>query len=105
MRTGLRKMLRLSTTQCSRPDWCPLPAPAGCFGLSGSWPSWRGASPWPMSPAAKRPAPGKRGRKVSLSLDVPTHVLNTLLELAREKELEAKAAANAELMAQLGRRR
>ncbi|XP_061218394.1 urocortin-3-like [Neopsephotus bourkii] len=65
----------------------------------------RQALPWPMSPAAKRPAPGKKGRKVTLSLDVPTHVLSTLLELAREKELQAKAAANAELMARLGRRR
>uniref|UniRef100_A0A8B9IX92 Corticotropin-releasing factor domain-containing protein n=1 Tax=Amazona collaria TaxID=241587 RepID=A0A8B9IX92_9PSIT len=63
------------------------------------------ALPWPMSPAAKRPAPRKKGRKVSLSLDVPTQVLSTLLELAREKELQAKAAANAELMARLGRRR
>ncbi|XP_057273735.1 urocortin-3-like [Pezoporus wallicus] len=65
----------------------------------------RQASPWLMSPAAKRPAARKKGRKVSLSLDVPTHVLSTLLELAREKELQAKAAANAELMARLGRRR
>ncbi|KAM9534084.1 urocortin-2 [Guaruba guarouba] len=65
----------------------------------------RQASPWLMSPAAKRPAPRKKGRRVSLSLDVPTHVLSTLLELAREKELQAKAAANAELMARLGRRR
>uniref|UniRef100_A0A8C6JT16 Uncharacterized protein n=1 Tax=Melopsittacus undulatus TaxID=13146 RepID=A0A8C6JT16_MELUD len=61
--------------------------------------------PWPMSPAARRPAPRKKGRKVSLSLDVPIHILSTLLELAREKELQAKAAANAELMARLGRRR
>lgn len=65
----------------------------------------RQASPWAMSPAVRRPARGKKGRKVSLSLDVPTHILSTLLELAREKELQAKAAANAELMARLGRRR
>ncbi|XP_069668300.1 urocortin-2 [Haliaeetus albicilla] len=67
--------------------------------------SARKALPWPMSPAAKRPAPRKKARKVSLSLDVPTHVLKILLDLAREKELQAKAAANAELMARLGRRK
>uniref|UniRef100_A0A8C8BTA5 Corticotropin-releasing factor domain-containing protein n=1 Tax=Otus sunia TaxID=257818 RepID=A0A8C8BTA5_9STRI len=61
--------------------------------------------PWPMIPAAKRPASAKKVRKVSLSLDVPTHVLKILLDLEREKELQAKAAANAELMARLGRRR
>lgn len=65
----------------------------------------RKALPWPMSPATKRLAPRKKMRKVSLSLDVPTHVLKILLDLAREKELQAKAAANAELMARLGRRR
>lgn len=67
--------------------------------------SARKAFPWPMSPAARRPAPRKKARKVSLSLDVPTHVLKILLDLAREKELRAKAAANTELMARLGRRK
>lgn len=61
--------------------------------------------PWLMSPATKRAAPRKKGRKVSLSFDVHTHLLKILLDLAREKELQAKAAANAELMARLGRRR
>ena len=42
---------------------------------------------------------------MSLSLDVPTHILRILLDLAREKELQAKAAANAELMARIGRRK
>ncbi|XP_008942157.1 PREDICTED: urocortin-3 [Merops nubicus] len=64
----------------------------------------RKALPWPMGPAAKRPAPGKKARKVSLSLDVPTQVLKILLDLAREKELQAKAAANAELMGRPGAR-
>lgn len=67
--------------------------------------SERQALPWLMSPATKRAAPRKKGRKVSLSLDVHTHLLKILLDLAREKELQAKAAANAELMASLGRRR
>lgn len=67
--------------------------------------SARKALPWLTSPATKRPAPGKKVRKVSLSLDVPTHILKILLDLAREKELQAKAAANAKLMARLGRRK
>ncbi|XP_062357021.1 urocortin-3-like [Cinclus cinclus] len=67
--------------------------------------SERQALPWLMSPATNRAAPRKKGRKMSLSLDVNTHLLEILLDLAREKELQAKAAANAELMARLGRRR
>ncbi|XP_056357129.1 urocortin-3-like [Oenanthe melanoleuca] len=67
--------------------------------------SERQALPWLMSPATERAAPRKKGRKVSLSLDVDTHLLKILLDLAREKELQARAAANAELMARLGRRR
>ncbi|XP_053932883.1 urocortin-2 [Cuculus canorus] len=59
----------------------------------------------PMSSATKTPAPRKKVRKLSLSLDVPTHVLQILLDLARERELQAKAAANAKLMARLGRRK
>uniref|UniRef100_A0A8C3RLD7 Corticotropin-releasing factor domain-containing protein n=1 Tax=Chelydra serpentina TaxID=8475 RepID=A0A8C3RLD7_CHESE len=45
------------------------------------------------------------GTKFSLSLDVPTHILKILIELAKAKQLRAKAAANAELMAQIGRRK
>lgn len=67
--------------------------------------SERQALPWPMSPATKRAAPRKKERKVSLSFDVQTYLLKILLDLAREKELQAKAAANAELMARIGRRR
>uniref|UniRef100_A0A8D0EXV4 Corticotropin-releasing factor domain-containing protein n=1 Tax=Strix occidentalis caurina TaxID=311401 RepID=A0A8D0EXV4_STROC len=59
----------------------------------------------PSCPSAKRPASAKKVRKVSLSLDVPTHILKILLDLDREKEMQAKAAANAELMARLGRRK
>ncbi|XP_068265507.1 urocortin-2 [Nyctibius grandis] len=98
MLLGLPKMRRgdHGSGEGSHPDKAsPLP-------LEGSA---RTTLPWPVSPAAKRPAPGKRTRKVSLSLDVPTHVLEILLDLAREKELQAKAAANAELMARLGRRK
>lgn len=65
--------------------------------------SERQALPWLKSPATKRAAPRKKGRKVSLSLDVHTHLLKILLDLARVKELQAKAAANAELMDRIGR--
>uniref|UniRef100_A0A8C3RKR8 Corticotropin-releasing factor domain-containing protein n=1 Tax=Cyanoderma ruficeps TaxID=181631 RepID=A0A8C3RKR8_9PASS len=65
--------------------------------------SERQALPWLMSPATKRAAPRKKGRKMSLSIDVHTQLLKILLDLARVKELQAKAAANAELMARIGR--
>uniref|UniRef100_A0A7M4FKZ0 Corticotropin-releasing factor domain-containing protein n=1 Tax=Crocodylus porosus TaxID=8502 RepID=A0A7M4FKZ0_CROPO len=45
------------------------------------------------------------GSKVSLSLDVPLHILRVLLEEAKVKDMRAKAAANAELMARIGRRK
>uniref|UniRef100_A0A803YFW6 Corticotropin-releasing factor domain-containing protein n=1 Tax=Meleagris gallopavo TaxID=9103 RepID=A0A803YFW6_MELGA len=64
--------------------------------------------PWLPNPDPNRAAAVKKSstaRTVSLSLDVPTHILRILLDLAREKELQAKAAANAELMARIGRRK
>lgn len=65
--------------------------------------------PWLASPGANGQAAAIKkssgAKKVALSLDVPTHILKILLDLAREKELQAKAAANAELMARIGRRR
>uniref|UniRef100_A0A8C9EID7 Corticotropin-releasing factor domain-containing protein n=1 Tax=Pavo cristatus TaxID=9049 RepID=A0A8C9EID7_PAVCR len=70
--------------------------------------SVREAWPWLPNPDTNRAAVVKKSstaRKVSLSLDVPTHILRILLDLAREKELQAKAAANAELMARIGRRK
>lgn len=70
--------------------------------------SLRKTLPWLASPGAGRQAVAKKSsgaKKVALSLDVPTHILKILLDLAREKELQAKAAANAELMARIGRRR
>ncbi|KAK4831970.1 hypothetical protein QYF61_020353 [Mycteria americana] len=43
--------------------------------------------------------------KVTLSLDVPTNIMNILFNIAKAKNLRAKAAANAHLMAQIGRRK
>ncbi|XP_050169241.1 urocortin-3-like [Myiozetetes cayanensis] len=98
MLPGLPKIRRgdLGSGEESHPDKASPSLPEG---------SARKALPWPISPATKRSAPGKKGRKVSLSLDVHTHLLKILLDLAREKEQQDKAAANAELMARLGRRR
>ncbi|XP_020370779.2 urocortin-3-like [Rhincodon typus] len=41
--------------------------------------------------------------RFSLSLDVPTNILSILIDLAKAKDMRAKAAANAALMAQIGK--
>ncbi|KAF0882989.1 urocortin-3 [Crocuta crocuta] len=55
-----------------------------------------------------RPAQDKarsdRRTKFTLSLDVPTNIMNILFNIAKAKSLQAKAAANAHLMAQVGRK-
>ncbi|XP_077023999.1 urocortin-3 [Tamandua tetradactyla] len=43
--------------------------------------------------------------KFTLSLDVPTNIMNILFNIAKAKNLQAKAAANAHLMAQIGRKK
>ncbi|KAI1239546.1 hypothetical protein IHE44_0012672 [Lamprotornis superbus] len=50
-------------------------------------------------------AKSDRRAKVTLSLDVPTNIMNILFNIAKAKNLRAKAAANAHLMAQIGRRK
>ncbi|XP_035238605.1 urocortin-3-like [Anguilla rostrata] len=62
----------------------------------------RSRSRRPPPPAPKRSPPGSR---YALSLDVPTNILNVLIDLAKNRELRTKAAANAELMARIGRRK
>ncbi|XP_027595241.2 urocortin-3-like [Pipra filicauda] len=54
---------------------------------------------------AKGKAAPKNRAKVTLSLDVPTNIMNILFDIAKAKNLRAKAAANAHLMAQIGRRK
>ncbi|XP_034984483.1 urocortin-3 [Zootoca vivipara] len=51
------------------------------------------------------PAKGDRRSKVTLSLDVPTNIMNILFSIAKAKNMRAKAEANAQLMAQIGRRK
>lgn len=50
-------------------------------------------------------AKSDRRTKVTLSLDVPTNIMNILFNIAKAKNLRAKAAANAHLMAQIGRKK
>lgn len=50
-------------------------------------------------------AKNDRHTKLTLSLDVPTNIMNVLLNIAKAKNLRAKAAANAHLMAQIGRKK
>ncbi|KAM9230496.1 urocortin-3 [Dugong dugon] len=50
-------------------------------------------------------AKSDRRTKFTLSLDVPTNIMNILFNIAKAKNLRAKAAANAHLMAQIGRKK
>ncbi|TVK90526.1 Cytochrome b-c1 complex subunit 1, mitochondrial [Bagarius yarrelli] len=53
----------------------------------------------PVSSNSKRVMQGSR---FALSLDVPTTILSVLIDMAKEHDMRAKAAANAELMARIG---
>ncbi|EHB16401.1 Urocortin-3 [Heterocephalus glaber] len=50
---------------------------------------------------------GRSGQrsKFTLSLDVPTDIMNILFNIARAKDSRARAAVNAQLMAQIGRKK
>ncbi|XP_030646059.1 urocortin 3, like [Chanos chanos] len=50
-------------------------------------------------------AKSDRRSKFTLSLDVPTNIMNILFDIAKAKSLRAKAADNARLMAQIGKRK
>nr|XP_012596715.2 urocortin-3 [Microcebus murinus] len=50
-------------------------------------------------------AKSDRHTKFTLSLDVPTHLMNILFQIAKAKNLQAQAAANAHLMEKIGRRK
>lgn len=50
-------------------------------------------------------AKSDRGTKFTLSLDVPTNIMNILFNIDKAKNLRAKAAANAHLMAQIGKKK
>ncbi|XP_016093851.1 urocortin-3-like [Sinocyclocheilus grahami] len=46
-----------------------------------------------------------RRSQVTLSLDVPTNIMNILFNIAKAKNLRAKADDNARLLAQIGKRK
>ncbi|KAK9525713.1 hypothetical protein VZT92_016396 [Zoarces viviparus] len=48
---------------------------------------------------------GHRGSRLTLSLDVPTNIMNVLFDVAKAKNLRAKAAENARMLAHIGRRK
>lgn len=48
---------------------------------------------------------GDRRSRLTLSLDVPTNIMNVLFDVAKAKSLRAKAAENARLLAHIGRRK
>ncbi|KAJ7999005.1 hypothetical protein DPEC_G00210900 [Dallia pectoralis] len=56
-------------------------------------------------PAYRVPKRAQQGSRFALSLDVPTSILSVLINLAKNHNMRAKAAANAELMARIGRRK
>ncbi|KAG7494229.1 urocortin-3-like [Solea senegalensis] len=56
----------------------------------------------PASPVPKR---AQQGSRFALSLDVPTSILSVLIDLAKNQDMRTKAAANAELMARIGKRK
>lgn len=59
----------------------------------------------PMHPVSSSPKRAMQGSRFALSLDVPTTILSVLIDMAKEHDMRAKAAANAELMARIGKRK
>ncbi|XP_032404710.1 urocortin-3-like [Xiphophorus hellerii] len=56
-------------------------------------------------PAPRVPKRAQQGSRFALSLDVPTSILSVLIDLAKNQDMRTKAAANAELMARIGKRK
>ena len=55
-------------------------------------------------PASQVPKRAQQGSRFALSLDVPTSILSVLIDLAKNQDMRTKAAANAELMARIGKK-
>lgn len=55
--------------------------------------------------ASQLPKRAQQGSRFALSLDVPTSILSVLIDLAKNQDMRTKAAANAELMARIGKRK
>lgn len=58
-----------------------------------------------LRPASQVPKRAQQGSRFALSLDVPTNILSVLIDLAKNQDMRTKAAANAELMARIGKRK
>lgn len=56
-------------------------------------------------PASQVPKRAQQGSRFALSLDVPTSILSVLIDLAKNQDMRTKAAANAQLMARIGKRK
>ncbi|KAL2091371.1 hypothetical protein ACEWY4_013634 [Coilia grayii] len=66
--------------------------------------------PFVRQARASRPLPqltkkATQGSRFALSLDVPTSILSVLIDLAKNQDMRAKAASNAELLARIGKRK
>lgn len=62
------------------------------------------SQPQPRGRLHQNKTKSDRRTKLTLSLDVPTNIMNVLFSIAKTKNLRAKAAANTHLMAQIGRK-
>ncbi|XP_037684960.1 urocortin-2 [Choloepus didactylus] len=84
----------------SPPQNCPQPTP--CPVASEKPPAATTTGP---SAARGSPSPGLRARpRITLSLDVPIGLLHILLEHTRSRAAREQAAANARILAHVGRR-
>ncbi|XP_076986487.1 urocortin-2 [Tamandua tetradactyla] len=85
---------QLPSQNCPQATPCPVasekPPATTTTGRSAAWDS---------------PSPGLRpGPRITLSLDVPIGLLQILLEQARSRAAREQAAANARILARVGRR-
>lgn len=73
------------------------------------WPEYRQSNVLRQAraprPASQVPKRAQQGSRFALSLDVPTSILSVLIDLAKNQDMRTKAAANAELMARIGKRK
>ncbi|XP_045846132.1 urocortin-2 [Meles meles] len=83
------------------PQTTPHPVTSESTSASTTGPS----SAWGHPSPSPGPHPGPRpGPRITLSLDVPIGLLQILLEQARARAVRERAATNARILAQVGRR-
>lgn len=80
-------------------------SPAGS-GVGGLFARYKALSPAQLrGTLSQDKAQNDRRAQFTLSLDVPTNIMNILFDIAKAKNVRAKAAANAHLLAQVGRKK